>query len=119
MRITVIGAGVTGLSCALELAGAGHEVTVVADHGPGDTVSARAGALWFPYDVTVENAPDLEKRSLIRFVELAGQAEAAQSEGADDVTDDIAPVEMRRGFLRERLDPPDRSWVPTVTEVLG
>lgn len=119
MRITVIGAGVTGLSCALELAGVGHEVTVVADHGPGDTVSARAGALWFPYDVTVENAPDLEKRSLIRFVELAGQAEAAQSEGADDVTDDIAPVEMRRGFLRERLDPPDRSWVPTVTEVLG
>lgn len=119
MRITVIGAGVTGLSCARELAGAGHEVTVVADHGPGDTVSARAGALWFPYDVTVENAPDLEKRSLIRFVELAGQAEAAQSEGADDVTDDIAPVEMRRGFLRERLDPPDRSWVPTVTEVLG
>ncbi|WP_313358685.1 FAD-dependent oxidoreductase, partial [Corynebacterium variabile] len=24
-----------------------------------------------------------------------------------------------RGFLRERLDPPDRSWVPTVTDVLG
>jgi D-amino-acid oxidase len=119
MRITVIGAGVTGLSCALELAGAGHEVIVVADHGPGDTVSARAGALWFPYDVTVENAPELEKRSLIRFVELADQAEAAQSGGADDVTDDIAPVEMRRGFLRERLDPPDRSWVPTVTDVLG
>ncbi|WP_147592948.1 FAD-dependent oxidoreductase [Corynebacterium provencense] len=35
MKITVIGAGVTGLSCAHELAEAGHEVTVVADR---DTV---------------------------------------------------------------------------------
>lgn len=119
MRITVIGAGVTGLTCALELTEAGHDVTVIADHGPGDTVSAVAGAIWFPYNVTVTDAPDLEKRSLIRFVELARQAETAVADGADDVTDDIAPVELRHGFYRERLDPPDRSWVPVVTDVLG
>lgn len=119
MKITVIGAGVTGLSCALELAEADHEVTVVADRGPGDTVSALAGAIWFPYRVTVEGADDLVGRSLARFVELARQADAAVTDGADDVTDDIAPVELRRGFLRERLDPPDRSWVPVVTGVLG
>lgn len=122
MRITVIGAGVTGLSCAHELAAAGHEVTVVADHGPGDTVSARAAAIWFPYRVTApagEDADRLLERSLARFAELAGASAAALADGADEVTDDIAPVEMRRGVVRERLDPPDRSWVPPVTAVLG
>lgn len=117
-RITVIGAGVTGLTCAHELADAGHEVTVVADHAPGDTVSALAGALWFPYDAGASG--DLQERSLERFVELASQAEAAEADADDpDFSDDIPPVRMRSGFFRERLDPPDRSWVAPVVKVLG
>ncbi|AWT25122.1 putative D-amino-acid oxidase [Corynebacterium provencense] len=122
MKITVIGAGVTGLSCAHELAEAGHEVTVVADRGPGDTVSARAAAVWFPYRTAVpsgEDATRLTERSLLRFVELADSAAAAVADGADDITDDIAPVEMRRGTVIERRGTPDRSWVPAVTAVLG
>jgi D-amino-acid oxidase len=125
-RITVIGAGVIGLSCAHELADAGYDVTVVADHGTGDTVSAIAGGLWFPYRSEKSPVADrILERSLIRFIELAEEGEEAEAvddtiEGvADDFTDDIAPVTMTRGMLRERLDPPDRDWIPPVTAVLG
>lgn len=55
-EVAVVGAGVVGLSCALELASAGHEVTVVSDRDPLDTVSAVAGALWFPYQAQPREA---------------------------------------------------------------
>lgn len=125
-RITVIGAGVIGLSCAHELADAGYEVTVIADHGPGDTVSAVAGGLWFPYRSEKSSVADrILERSLVRFVELAEQSTLAGSAGADggdggdDFTDDIPPVTITRGVVRERLDPPDRDWIGPVVNVLG
>ena len=117
LRITVIGAGVIGLSCAYELADAGHEVTVIADHGPGDTVSALAGALWFPYHAA--GTEQVVERSLRRFVELAALGDTSADTATDDFTDDVPPVQMRTGVLHERLDPPDRSWVAPVVEVLG
>ncbi|UMP03940.1 FAD-dependent oxidoreductase [Amycolatopsis sp. EV170708-02-1] len=48
MRITVVGGGVIGLSCAHRLAGAGHDVTVLTDAAPGETTSAVAGGVLFP-----------------------------------------------------------------------
>jgi D-amino-acid oxidase len=48
-RVTVLGAGVSGLTCALRLLEDGHEVHVVAREPPGETTSAVAGAVWFPY----------------------------------------------------------------------
>ncbi|MGH3367527.1 MAG: FAD-dependent oxidoreductase [Nocardioidaceae bacterium] len=49
MRVLVVGAGVTGLSCAVRLAESGHEVHVVARDLPLETTSAAAAALWYPY----------------------------------------------------------------------
>lgn len=49
MKLTVVGAGVIGLSCAVELEAAGHDVTVIGEHAGDATVSAVAGAIWFPY----------------------------------------------------------------------
>jgi D-amino-acid oxidase len=46
-EVTVIGAGVIGLTCAHALAQAGHQVTVLADERP--RVSDVAGGLWLPY----------------------------------------------------------------------
>ena len=49
MRICVVGAGVVGLTCAVQLLEAGHRVDVVARDLPLETTSAVAAALWYPY----------------------------------------------------------------------
>ena len=50
-RIAVIGAGVSGLTCATLLAEHGYLTTILADETGTETTSAAAGAIWFPYDV--------------------------------------------------------------------
>ncbi|HEY9394844.1 MAG TPA: FAD-dependent oxidoreductase, partial [Nocardioides sp.] len=49
MRVTVVGAGVIGLSCAVRLLEAGHEVSVIGRERTSGTTSAVAGGFWFPY----------------------------------------------------------------------
>src|SRR4051812_39119325 len=52
MRVTIVGGGVSGLTCGVRLLeeGAGR-VTIVAREAFGATTSAVAGAVWFPYRV--------------------------------------------------------------------
>jgi len=47
-RVTVVGAGVLGLSCAVRLAEAGLEVDVLARELPPETMSATDAGLWLP-----------------------------------------------------------------------
>src|SRR4051812_9577845 len=49
MEITVVGAGIVGLTTAHVLHARGHRVRVVAAEPGTRTVSAVAGAVWFPY----------------------------------------------------------------------
>ena len=49
MRVIVVGAGVVGLSCAVRLLEAGHDVAVLARDLPLETTSSVAAALWYPY----------------------------------------------------------------------
>ncbi|TQL67506.1 D-amino-acid:oxygen oxidoreductase (deaminating) [Nocardioides albertanoniae] len=49
MRVTVVGAGVIGLSCAVRLLEAGHRVSVIGRERTTGTTSAIAGGFWFPY----------------------------------------------------------------------
>jgi D-amino-acid oxidase len=51
MRVTILGAGVSGLTCGVRLLENGHHVTIVARDLPQETTSAVAGAVWFPYRV--------------------------------------------------------------------
>jgi D-amino-acid oxidase len=51
MDVTVVGAGIIGLTTALTLEENGHRVRVVAAARRADTTSAIAGAVWFPYRV--------------------------------------------------------------------
>lgn len=47
--ITVVGAGVIGLSTAVALQASGYDVTVVAAASGANITSAAAGAIWFPF----------------------------------------------------------------------
>ena len=49
MDVTVVGAGVVGLTVAVVLEQAGHRVQVVAEARDGATTSSVAGAIWLPY----------------------------------------------------------------------
>lgn len=78
MRVTVLGAGVAGLTCAVRLLEAGCAVRVVARDLTRDTTSAVAGAVWFPYRVAPnERTGPWAEASYQRFAALAGDAGGA------------------------------------------
>lgn len=100
-RVTVVGGGVVGLTSALELARAGHDVRCVRDVPAAGTVSAVAGGLWFPYHVEPrDRVVGWGLTSLARFTALA-----------DDPT---AGVALREGLLVER-GVADRWWTEGLT----
>lgn len=79
-RAAVIGAGVSGLTCAVLLAENGFETKIVAAQIGDDTNSAAAAAIWYPYDVG--SAPEIIPWALVsyrRFQELARQPETGVS----------------------------------------
>src|SRR5437868_2736821 len=49
--VGIIGAGVSGLTCAVLLAERGYPTTIFAEEIGSQITSAAAGAIWFPYDV--------------------------------------------------------------------
>ncbi|MCW2675343.1 MAG: hypothetical protein JWR70_383 [Modestobacter sp.] len=56
MHITVVGAGIIGLTCALHAREAGHTVGIVAATPPQETTSSIAAALWYPYRASPQDA---------------------------------------------------------------
>src|SRR3954466_13248303 len=48
--VGIVGAGVSGLTCGVLLAEQGYRVEIFADETGGQTTSAVAAAMWFPYD---------------------------------------------------------------------
>jgi len=71
-RVAVIGAGVSGLTCAVLFAENGFETSIVADEIGDETNSAAAAAMWYPYDVGEgEHIITWALRSYDRFIELA------------------------------------------------
>jgi D-amino-acid oxidase len=69
----VVGAGVTGLTCAIRLREAGVAADVVARELPEHTTSAVAAALWYPYRAfPVERVAAWSARGFAVLSELAG-----------------------------------------------
>lgn len=109
MRVRVAGAGVVGLTSALRLAEAGHQVEVVAAGLLESTTSSIAAALWYPYRAYPEAA--VTRWSAVSFAAL--QALSA---------DPRSGVRLRRGrelFRRPAPDPWWRSAVPELGRVAG
>lgn len=103
LSITVIGAGVIGLSAAHELAAAGHQVTVAYDQELHECVSSVAAAIWFPYHS--ENSPAADQLladSLARFEQLSDNPETG--------------IDLRRGLNVDHLPGADRSWTRIVAD---
>jgi D-amino-acid oxidase len=84
VQVTVVGAGVIGLTAAVELERAGHDVTVIAAHTGDRTTSAVAGAIWFPYRAgPPEAVTRWAARTRSRLTDLAHDAPEA---GVDLIT---------------------------------
>jgi D-amino-acid oxidase len=100
--VTVIGAGVSGLTCAVRLAEAGHPVRVVSRDRPERTTSAVAAAVWFPYRVLpVDRALGWARTGYETFARLAEEQPASG-------------VRMRWGVELVRTEPRDPWWAPAV-----
>jgi D-amino-acid oxidase len=104
VNVTVVGAGIVGLTAAWRLAEAGHRVGLIAAVPPGETTSVVAAAIWYPY---LAYPRDLVTRwSTVAYRELVGLA-AEPGTG----------VRMRRGRELFRQPAPDPWWLPAVPDL--
>ncbi len=104
MRVTVLGAGVTGLTTAVRLLEAGCRVRVVAAAPVEASTSYLAAAIWFP---THAGPPEKVARwSRDTFTVLAGQA-----------ADGVPGVVMRESLVLYRHPPGEPDWVAAVGQV--
>ncbi|MFC7534881.1 FAD-dependent oxidoreductase [Actinoplanes sp. GCM10030250] len=102
-KVTVVGAGVIGLSVAHELATAGHQVRILAAEDALSSVSAVAAAIWFPHDVN-RSGPVIDSARVTyqRLEQLA--------------RDPGTGVRMRAGTVLTRKPDPDTSWTRAVPQ---
>jgi D-amino-acid oxidase len=70
-RITILGAGVSGLTTGVVLAEAGYAVTILAADVTG-TTSAAAAAIWLPYHIADERVDGWAEMTREVLTELAG-----------------------------------------------
>jgi D-amino-acid oxidase len=99
--VTVVGAGVIGLTIAHELAMAGHRVRVLAARDAQASVSAVAAAVWFPHDV--QRSPQVMASAAATYEKLLRLSK-----------DPSTGVRMRAGTVLSRRPDPDLEWTSAV-----
>lgn len=119
MNITIIGAGVSGLTTALVLQREGHEVRVIADKPGLESTSGAAGAIWLPVRIAPGGREfGWAKRS---YQVLMGLARTTPEAGVDVLTafevvderdrpwwaDAVEGIELTAGA---GIYPCDRTW---------
>ncbi|HEX2685862.1 MAG TPA: FAD-dependent oxidoreductase [Kofleriaceae bacterium] len=100
MKITVVGAGVTGLTTALTLEEHGHDVRVISVATDEATTSSVAGASWFPY---LAGPPD-------RVAAWAAETRAWLDTLVTDATAGVTAITGYEITSDEGLTPPRPGW---------
>lgn len=101
--VAVVGGGVIGYTCALELARSGHRVTVLTADPPEETVSAVAAAIWFPFHAAPADA-------VMRWGSTSFEVLTRLS------GDPGTGVSVRSGLVIHRDHDPDLSWTSAVAD---
>ena len=94
--VSVIGAGVSGLSTGIRLLEAGYNVRIFSQHSTPDTVSDTAAAWWYPF--LVEPLEKTNRWSAETFSELVRLSE---EEGVSCIT-----MRLGKEFLEQECEPP-------------
>ena len=96
MEVSVIGAGVSGLSTGIRLIEAGFDVNILTDKTSPDTVSDTAAAWWYPF--LAEPVEKTNRWSAETFDELV---RLMQDEGVDCIT-----MRLGREYLEQECGSP-------------
>ncbi|DAC42453.1 MAG TPA: FAD-binding oxidoreductase [Candidatus Poseidoniales archaeon] len=94
--VSVIGAGVSGLSTGIRLLEAGYNVRIFSQHSTPETVSDTAAAWWYPF--LVEPLEKTNRWSAETFSELVRLSE---EEGLSCIT-----MRLGKEFLEQECEPP-------------
>jgi D-amino-acid oxidase len=101
-RVAIIGAGVSGLTCAVAFAESGFETSILAEQVGDQTDSAAAAALWFPYDAGPSD--EMIAWALITYDTLFVLARAPRS--------GVSLVELRTFSRTGEIEIPE--WAPAL-----
>ncbi|HEX4631145.1 MAG TPA: FAD-dependent oxidoreductase [Chthoniobacterales bacterium] len=110
-RVAIVGAGISGLTCAVLFAENGFETSILAEEVGDETNSAAAAAIWYPYDVG--SGAEIVPWALVsyrRFLELARQTETGVSLTELRVFSrlgPIAPPDWAQSFATRTLSKPE------------
>lgn len=101
-QIKIIGCGVSGLTVGIMLLEEGYNVEIITDKLPAETTSAKAAAIWFPYEVNPkEKAKEWSKISYNKFKEFC-----------DDKTTGVSMVSLTTLIKKEE----DAWWKDAIPE---
>jgi len=101
--LTVIGAGVVGLTTARVLEEAGHRVRVIAAERPERTTSAAAGAVWYPFEVGPPEAVHRWARATRGWLLELSRTEPEA--GVDLITVRECAADARRPWWADAVEP--------------
>lgn len=104
-KIAIIGAGISGLSCAYLLSEKNYSVTVFAKEFSPNITSNRAAAFWFPYHV----------RNDKRAIKWSKESYAFYKKLADDSLTGISMKQLIKAIPEKAVEE-DTSWMEFIPE---